>query len=69
MSWESLAYCTRCAGGNPRTSGLGSSVVWIVLPFLNGLLGTVRFGVLGTWWDEDGKGVPVVSHLRFVTLP
>ena len=58
-----------CAGGNPRTSGPGSSVVSTVLPLLKGLLGTERFGVPGSWWDKDGEGAPVEGHLHFVTSP
>ena len=40
-SWESPVYYTLRTGGNPRTVGLGSSVVSTAFPFLKLLLGTV----------------------------
>ena len=39
--WESPVYYTLRTGGNPRTIGLGSSVVSTTFPFLKVLLGTV----------------------------
>jgi hypothetical protein len=49
-------------------SGLGSSAVLTTLPFLKVLLGSGRFGVLGTW-REKSKGAAVAGLHHFVASP
>jgi hypothetical protein len=48
-------------------SGPNGSTVSTVLPFLNVLLGSRHFGVLGEWCEKS-KGASVVSLQHFIDL-